>query len=119
MKKVIALLVLMLVLAASIHGIGSRPSTLEISITLADGGEDVTDQFLRYVGFVPDEASGPPTLGNIKIIMPIEGHDAIYEVPPNRKIGIFVGSVAKFRRVVEEALPSCLALGAVDGNPSV
>jgi len=88
MKKVIALLVLMLVLAASIHGIGSRPSTLELSITLVDGGEDVTDQFLRYVGFVPDEESGPPTLGN--------------EVPPNRKIGIFVlsRSVPPFGSVI-------------------
>jgi hypothetical protein len=102
MKKLAALLVLMLILASIIQGISSRPSTLELSVTLADGGEDVTDQFRRYVGFVPDGRSGPPTLGNIQIIMPVEGHDAIYEVPPNRRIGIFVlsRSVPPFGSVI-------------------
>ncbi|MEP6021477.1 MAG: hypothetical protein ABJ251_23640 [Paracoccaceae bacterium] len=90
MRNLIALLILMWVLALGIQSIGSRPSTLELSVILADGGEDVTDQFRRYVGFVPDGRSGQPTLGNIKIINSIEGHDAIYEVPPNRRIGIFV-----------------------------
>lgn len=90
MKKIVLIILCMLAMASIIRSIEASPSTLEIRVTLVEGGIDMTAQLRRYVGYAPDGTAGPPTLGNIRVLMPTEEDGSVYEVPPNRRIAIFV-----------------------------
>lgn len=102
MKKIAGFVFCLLVLALVIRGTGFGPGTLEIRIKLVEGGPDLTAQFRKYVGFVPDGKTGVPTLGNIQNVRPSAEDDTIYEVPSDRDIGIFVLSpgVPAFQSIV-------------------
>jgi hypothetical protein len=105
MKKVAVLALCLLALAATIRGMGMgpvTPATLEISVRLIDDGPNVTTQFQKYVGFVPEGRSGTPTLGNIQIIRPNAENENVFEVPPNKDIGVFILSsgVPPFQSIV-------------------
>jgi hypothetical protein len=89
MKKMVLIVICFFALTATLREMGQETTTVEVRVRLVDAGPDATSLFRLYVGFVPDGKSGKPTLGNIRPIEPTAEDETVFEVPPNRIIGIF------------------------------